>query len=135
MALQHITGIWFSAFFSRLDVLCIPRRPVLFKILAPVLEDCLIARRQKRCLFSVTHFAALFRYACDSIVEGKPLNFIKATRLHNPVPESFASHMFRLLSSFSRDEIYDFAIPMIASSILLDCAPPGMHCTWPTLLW
>jgi hypothetical protein len=44
-------------------------------------------REDRRTLFSATHFAAFFRYASGHFSESvnRPFDFVKASRLHNPV--------------------------------------------------
>ncbi|KAA8895327.1 acyl transferase/acyl hydrolase/lysophospholipase [Sphaerosporella brunnea] len=120
-----------STCFSRLDVLCMPSftRGSLVKYLFPILDDTRSARRQVQALFSMTHFATLFKYACDNMSKSmEPLNFISASRLQNPVPASFGSHIYRFFSSFTSSiAIYKCAVPLVASSLVLDAAPPGMH--------
>jgi hypothetical protein len=89
------------------------------------------ARRLKiGMLFSATHFAAFFRHACDHFVKtcDVPFNFIKTSRLRNPVSLEIQKHLSRFLEhTSSLQELTQFAIPVIASSLLLNAYPPDMH--------
>jgi len=102
------------------------------------LKECLLnrsdeVRRRKeetRTLFSATHFAALFRYACNHFSQPskEPFDFIKASRTQNPVAGDLAEHIYNLLKHIkSARELMDFAVPVIASSFLLDNYPPESH--------
>jgi hypothetical protein len=102
------------------------------------LKECLLnrsdeVRRNKedaRTLFSATHFAALFRYACDYFSQTSEglFDFIKASRKQNPVAKDLAEHLSIFLKHIkSAKELTEFAAPVIASSILLDNYPPDTH--------
>ncbi|KKY29202.1 putative patatin-like phospholipase [Phaeomoniella chlamydospora] len=88
------------------------------------------ARAEARMLFSARHFAAFFDYACDhfSKTTREPFDFIKTSRLRNPVPAELDEHLCNFLKRIeSPEEVTEFAVPVIASSLLLDHYPPGMH--------
>ncbi|KAF4972947.1 hypothetical protein FSARC_616 [Fusarium sarcochroum] len=58
----------------------------------------------------------------------KPYDFVQVSRLQTPVAVDLACHVANFLRIFqSWNEIRDTAIPLIASSLLLDQFPPGMH--------
>lgn len=87
-------------------------------------------REDARYLFSTTHFSALFGYACAHLAETikRPFNFIEAARKHNPVALDLEAHLSTLLEQIKNPfDITEFAVPMIASSLLLDNYPPGAH--------
>jgi len=87
-------------------------------------------REETRTLFSATHFAALFRYACNhfSRPSKELFDFIKASRNENPVAKDLAEHISNLLKHIkSAKELIEFAVPFIASSFLLDNYPPASH--------
>ncbi|KAH8799647.1 acyl transferase/acyl hydrolase/lysophospholipase, partial [Xylogone sp. PMI_703] len=87
-------------------------------------------RVDTRTLFSATHFTALFKYACDHFSQASkgPFDFIKASRTQNPVAEDLAEHLSTFLKHIkSAKELTEFAVPVIASSILLDNYPPDSH--------
>ncbi|EUC27395.1 hypothetical protein COCCADRAFT_111821 [Bipolaris zeicola 26-R-13] len=84
-------------------------------------------RTNTRTLFSVRHFHAFFRLACQHLARGdsEPFDFMTAARLRNPVSPDLKQH----LSSFmqlvrSPRELIDFVAPTIASSLFLDSYPP-----------
>jgi hypothetical protein len=81
-------------------------------------------------LFSATHFAVFFRHACDHFATtlDEPFDFVKTTRLRNPVSAEMEECLSRLLKHIrSPQELTEFAIPVIASSLLLNAYPPDMH--------
>lgn len=87
-------------------------------------------RDSARTLFSATHFAALFRYACDHFSQTSEdvFDFIKASRKQNPVAEDLAEYISNLLKYIkSTEELMEFVVPIIASSFLLDSYPPESH--------
>ncbi|KAF8856244.1 FabD/lysophospholipase-like protein [Acephala macrosclerotiorum] len=102
------------------------------------LKECLLYRsddvrrnrEDARTLFSATHFAALFRDACDHFSQTikEPFDFIKASRKQNPVAKDLAKHLSIFLNHIkSANELIEFAAPIIASSILIDNYPPESH--------
>jgi hypothetical protein len=87
-------------------------------------------RADTRTLFSATHFAAFFRYASGHFSESvdRSFNFIMASRLHNPVASDLDEHLSNLLKHITpSNQLTEFAVPMIASSLLLDSYPPEAH--------
>jgi hypothetical protein len=87
-------------------------------------------REDSRLLFSTTHFNALFGYACRHFAEtiDQPFNFIEAARKYNPVALDLDKHLSTLLKHIRNpSELTEFAVPIIASSFLLDNYPPGAH--------
>jgi hypothetical protein len=87
-------------------------------------------REDPRNLFSATHFAAFFRYACVHFSKSsqEPFDFIMTSREQNPVAPDLAEHLSNFLKHVnSPKELIEFAAPMIASSFLLDNYPPGSH--------
>jgi hypothetical protein len=102
------------------------------------LKECLLNksdevrknRENTRTLFSVTHFDALFRYAYDHFSQPfKGLfDFIKALRKQNPIAKDLAKHLSIFLKYIkSAKELIKFAVPVIASSILLNNYPPETY--------
>jgi hypothetical protein len=56
-------------------------------------------------------------------------NFITASRIENPVLINLRGHFIDFLQNIKNyEKLLDFAIPVIASSLLLDSHPPDMHC-------
>lgn len=87
-------------------------------------------RIEKRMHFIGKHFSAFFDYAYDHFISNssKQFNFVKASRLLNPASTNLQHHFFNFLSQFQiAQEINDFVLPVVASAILLDSFPPGMH--------
>jgi hypothetical protein len=91
---------------------------------------------EARTLFSARHLAAFFNYASDHFgrTTREPFDFVKASRLQNPVSPDLDMHLSNFLKHIkSPEELTDFAVPTIASSLLLDHYPPGMHGKSPLL--
>ncbi|KAI9855646.1 MAG: hypothetical protein M1813_009692 [Trichoglossum hirsutum] len=87
-------------------------------------------REDTRTLFSATHFTAFFKYACDHFSETfkEPFDFIKASRIQNPISSNLEEHLSNFLKHIkSPKELTEFAVSMIASSFILDNYPPGTH--------
>ncbi|KFY32520.1 hypothetical protein V493_00121 [Pseudogymnoascus sp. VKM F-4281 (FW-2241)] len=88
------------------------------------------ARRASSYLFTASHFFALLDYSCNhlSMTLTEPFNVIRASRTHNPPASDMSEHFVNLLSKMKDPNgLRNFAIPLMASSILLDSYPPDMH--------
>ena len=79
-------------------------------------------RREAKVPFSANHFQAFFHLACDHFARDivTPFNFIKASRLANPVPQDFSSHITNFLEHLRPAQVEPFAFPLIASALALD---------------
>ncbi|KAH7393734.1 patatin-like phospholipase-like protein [Cadophora sp. MPI-SDFR-AT-0126] len=89
-----------------------------------------LQRLETGMLFSAQHFAAFLRQACSSFVEAlnEPFDFIRASRVGNPPALDLKEHLTNLLTKINTiDELKNFAVPLIASSLLLDGYHPDMH--------
>ena len=98
------------------------------------LSDASQSARQKRLnvshLFAAQHLAGFLDHAagCATEVPQEPFNFIRTSRLNNPVAVDLELHLAHFLRNFhSLDSLKSFALPMVASSFILDHYPPGMH--------
>jgi len=88
-------------------------------------------REESRSLFSVTHFAAFLASAYEHFSQkiDEPFDFIKASRVDNPVPRDLDEHLTNLLKHVRNSgDLIEFAAPTIAFSLLLDSYPPNSHC-------
>jgi hypothetical protein len=88
------------------------------------------ARMASRALFSAQHLAAFLDHACSHFGASlkKPFNPIETSRLDYPPAPDLKEHLTNFLVKIkSPQELKSFAIPVIASSILLDNYPPEMH--------
>ncbi|KAJ4514501.1 hypothetical protein HRR83_002587 [Exophiala dermatitidis] len=119
---------------SALEVVTVPHGGHCYRRLEEYLVRVLDqGRRHKleaRMLFSARHLAAFFKYASDHFgrTTREPFDFVKASRLQNSVSPDLDMHLSNFLKHIkSPEELTDFAVPMIASSLLLDHYPPGMH--------
>ncbi|KAK1506523.1 uncharacterized protein CCOS01_16575 [Colletotrichum costaricense] len=106
------------------------RWDILCNELSYMAETKRIERRLASSLWSATHLAAFLRHAADKQTDGTawPLSFLAVSRTDNPVAPDLEAHLADFLKSFhSLERLREFAIPVIASSFLLDQYPPGMH--------
>jgi len=107
------------------------RHRALFEHLLNFSDQIREAKISTRTLFSAHHFAAFFRYALRhaTATSAEPFNFITASRIDNPVGSNLRVHLVDFLQNIKTPEkLLQFAIPIIASSFLLDAYPPDMHC-------
>ncbi|KAI9760680.1 MAG: hypothetical protein M1840_002356 [Geoglossum simile] len=87
-------------------------------------------RHQKHCLFSANHLQAFYRFAIQHAAGSAtlPINFVMASRTENEVRSDYADHLLTFLQSCVQFKLpYDDVSSFIASSILMDAYPPGMH--------
>lgn len=95
------------------------------------LHDARFARLQKQALFSATHLCHLFQLATENFCTSAltEFNFVTAARNQNPLDGSFTSHLKEFIVLAGKSTLpYEGASSHIASSILMDAYPPGMHC-------
>ena len=87
-------------------------------------------RTSQRLLFSATHLSRLFSQAVlhTATTLGQPFDTIESSRRGNPVAEEFGDHVIAFLRLGIRFKMsFDAMASFIASSILVDAYPPGMH--------
>ena len=81
------------------------------------------------CLYTASHLDCFFRlsirHTARSITE--PFNFVAASRSYNPLNSEFAEHVGRFLRVQPPLSLRE-KTTHIASAILMDAYPPGMHC-------
>jgi hypothetical protein len=91
-------------------------------------QDMQARRRASSVAFSATHFEAFlhsaFVHFADDVMT--PFSFVKASRIANPIPRDFPTHLSNFLRCIPRD-LSSFAPNIIASALTLDGYPPGMH--------
>ncbi|KFZ01811.1 hypothetical protein V501_09785 [Pseudogymnoascus sp. VKM F-4519 (FW-2642)] len=136
------TSMLFS-YFGDIRILTIPEphstpqqwEDLRRKILAES-ERVRVKRLKAKFAFSATHFKQLFSFACDHFCSDvlAPFNFIRATRRANPVPINMTLHLSELISRVNNERpgtfalrLHTFAVPAIASALVLDAFPPEMH--------
>ncbi|KAF4775522.1 patatin family protein [Colletotrichum scovillei] len=111
----------------RLDSL---RWDILSNELSYMTETKRVERVLASCLFSATHLAGLLRHATEHAggAGAPPLDFLAVSRLDNPVAADLPAHLAGFLTHCdSVDDLKRFAVPVIASSFILDQYPPDMH--------
>lgn len=87
-------------------------------------------RADRGLLFSATHHMAFSEIAFDYLLLTEQSDFIKASRLRNPVAADLTHHLTNFVDQVqSAQDLATFAAETIASSFLLDQYPPGMHGT------
>ena len=129
----------FSTRFSALDILYIfpsgsisnaARFRPLKESLIKALDYIRTNRATSRTLFLTRHFAAFVKLACDyfATISKEPFDFIIILRSKNPVSPNLDKHLFTFLSNIkSPHKLTEFAIPIIASSFLLDSYLPDIY--------
>ena len=81
-------------------------------------------------LFSVVHFNTFFNLACDRFSQDlcAPLDFIRVLRIDNLAAKDLSEYLTNFLRLVkSLDELLEFIVLMISSSLLLDSYPPNAH--------
>lgn len=141
------TFLWFleqetdkdvSSFLSSIEVVAIAPEGTVSplsryrRLKERLLDGCDQVRRcraEASMLFSATHLAALLHSACEHFCQGgaTPFNFIKASRIQNPVPEELIEHVCTFLDHTPPGELDSFATQTLGSSFFLDSYPPGSH--------
>ena len=111
------------------DVSPLARHRKLKEALMDASDKVRLARIESRTLFSAQHFAAFLGHACSHFaINSEPFNFIRTSRIDNLPALDLKDHLTRfLLKIRTLPELKSFAIPLIASSLLLDNYPPDMH--------
>ena len=88
-------------------------------------------RRKEDLLLSFSHISELLRCAAGYLtnLDPRPFDIVRASRLKNPTATDLQVHLTTFLRTMrSPAAVVDFGIPMIASALILDHYPPGMHC-------
>lgn len=88
-------------------------------------------RTKDKLIFSATHLSELFKLATQQICLSPfdQFDFISATRQQNPLDGAFSSHITNFLKLSGKSTLpYNGIASHIASAILMDAYPPGMHC-------
>jgi hypothetical protein len=127
---DHFSDIEVVAIFSEGELSSQARLRRLKERLLAASNQAVVRRLDARMLFSATHFAAFFRYACDHFAATfhKPFDFVNASRLRNPISPALEAHLPRFLRHFpSSTELLKVGIPVLGSALLLDAYPPDMH--------
>lgn len=87
-------------------------------------------RRKAHALFTTEHFTSLFGHAFRTVGRSSTFSFdcLRAARQDFPVSPSMAWHFKNFVRQIPlAKELREFAAPVIASCILFDQYPPGMH--------
>lgn len=79
-------------------------------------------------LFSADHLGALFEIAFNGLTSTEPFDFIKASRINNPIADTLLEHLTDFIDQLAGTQDWtSFATETIASSLLLDHYLPEMH--------
>jgi len=92
-------------------------------------DELQMRRSESYIAFSARHFRTFFQLASDHFCSDiiSPFNFIKASRIPNPVSSEISSHLNTFLMQVGPSQILHFAVPVIASALAFDSYLPGMH--------
>lgn len=87
------------------------------------------SRVEAGMLFSARHTVEFLCTASESVTRSccEPFDYINRSRNSNPIATDMAKHLTTFLCHFNDENMKQFALPHIASSIILDQYPPGMH--------
>jgi hypothetical protein len=87
------------------------------------------ARKSSRVAFSARHLEALLHLACAHFAKTteSPFNFIRASRIANPLSQELPTHVSEFLEKVPAQLITVFFVPVIASALSLDAFPPGAY--------
>ncbi|OBT48514.1 hypothetical protein VE00_01410 [Pseudogymnoascus sp. WSF 3629] len=109
------------------------RHRELFERLLNFSDQVREARITAEVLFSAHHLTAFFHHALRHVNLPVPFNFISASQSENPVASDLQDHLVDFLRKIRTPEkLLQFAIPVIASSFILNSYPPDMHLRPPT---
>ncbi|KAJ9386294.1 hypothetical protein DTO063F5_3808 [Paecilomyces variotii] len=100
------------------------------------LRNMTIIRERHRLLFSGIHLNAFFELALQhiSVAPLSPFDFVRSSRQHNPLDGAFMSHLINFIRLGNSGRApYDTIASYIASAILMDAYPPGMHVFSPVM--
>lgn len=135
--IAHFQGTTFVAFVLDLEFVQLPSgqtrtsdRQDFAQTIKETLAKSRCLRRSKCHAFSITHFKALINYALEQVAQNPDatLDLIKASRSDYPVSRELSEHISRFLKHVrSSEDMTNFAVPFIASSLILDSFPPGHH--------
>ena len=103
---------------------------VLRRALLQSMNSAYRDRSRLGLLFSAFHTAHLLQAAAERAVASPwtSLDFISMARKDNSVAADMDAHLMNFLEQFRDNEsLRRLAVPLIASAILLDQYPPGMH--------
>ena len=139
--LSEETTIDVSDHFSDIRILSLAARDTdlsngarhreLFEQLLNFSDQVREARVRTQTLFSAHTFSAFFHHAVAHVAATsvQPFNFISTSRIENPVASDLQDHLVEFLHRIKTPQaLLQLAIPIIASSFLLDNYPPDMHC-------
>ncbi|KJZ68128.1 hypothetical protein HIM_12483 [Hirsutella minnesotensis 3608] len=87
-------------------------------------------RQESSSLFSARHFSEFLCHAIDSAIDPAwtPLDVIRISRVSNPIATDLSFHVGNVVGLCKTvTQVKNVAIPLIASSLILDSYPPYMH--------
>lgn len=86
------------------------------------------ARALTKTMYSATHLNFFLVEAAQRLKYLNTFDFVKATRVHNPVSKEISNHLTNFLKHISTFyQLKSFAIPILASSLIVDHYAPNMH--------
>ena len=102
----------------------------LGKDISTQLHKSRLSRGDLQAMFSAIHLNSFFEDALHrtSTSPVSLFDFVVSSRQSNPLDRAFGSHVFTFVSAGARTRMpYDDLASHIASAILMDAYPPGMH--------
>ncbi|KAI9715117.1 MAG: hypothetical protein M1828_001052 [Chrysothrix sp. TS-e1954] len=104
--------------------------PTLGEFIPAEAREMDLIRRSAQIAFRPDHFRALVGAALDDFAGEESLRFsaLGASRIGHAASEEFPTHLRQLLQQLHGEEdIWATAVPLVASAVMLDSCPPGMH--------
>ena len=113
---------------------CRPQRAATWSILRQnvleAMENARIARQKAKLMFSACHVAEFLCHGARLATKAQwaSFDFVKASRRYTPVATDLESHISNFIALFDSECITEkVAMPLIASSFVLDHYTPQMH--------
>ncbi|KAI1489423.1 hypothetical protein F5X96DRAFT_683944 [Biscogniauxia mediterranea] len=122
-----------NSYFSKVSFLQLPDAGRGLAIPPFLIDHVQIVRQKRReasALFVVQHLNTLFDRAFDTVSSfpGTSFDCLLAARRDFPVDPDMATHLENFVTQVPvASQLRTFAVPVVASSILLDQYPPQMH--------
>jgi len=94
------------------------------------LHDARFTRLRHQAMFCAAHMAEFFKLAARNLSNTSlgQFNFVAFSREENPLDGAFRSHLLNFLNIGAKTKIpYGGLASHIASALLMDAYPPGMH--------
>ena len=135
-----------GGFFSSISVLHLANEQIsslarhrrLKELIQRQTDEMRHVKQTMGCLFSAVHLNCFFTAAVHHTAQTitKPFDFLATSRQNNPVSTAYSEHLNEFLRlSHQQGLSYRTQSMFIASAMLLNAYPPGMHCESGDTTW